>query len=104
MLINVKIPTMSRIKYLFSCVEHEKSFITSRPDVVPFRMLCHQSPLCFINGSYNFHFCIFVIVSQYEQMHVIVKLTYKVKVLRNTPEFKQLLRQNTEKAKRIKGA
>ena len=37
--INVKRPTyvdiltfMSRIKLLLSCVEHEKSFITSRPD------------------------------------------------------------------------
>ena len=39
MLINVKMPTivgilafMSRIKFLLSSVEHEKSFITSGPD------------------------------------------------------------------------
>ena len=38
MLINVKMPTivgiltfMSRINFVLSCVEHEKSFITSRP-------------------------------------------------------------------------
>ena len=38
MLINVKMPTivgiltfMSKINFVLSCVEHEKSFITSRP-------------------------------------------------------------------------
>ena len=40
MLINVEMPTtvgiltfMRRIKFVLSCVEHEKSFITSEPDV-----------------------------------------------------------------------
>ena len=40
MLINVEMPTivgiltfMSRIKFVLSCDEHEKSFITSGPDV-----------------------------------------------------------------------
>ena len=42
MLINVKMPTivgiltfMSRINFVFNLVEHEKSFITSGPDLGP---------------------------------------------------------------------
>ena len=42
LLINVKMPTvvgiltfMSRIKFIFSGIEHEKGFITSRPGFVP---------------------------------------------------------------------
>ena len=49
MLINVKMPTivgistfMSTINFMLSLVEHEKSFITSRPGSL--EMWCHQSP------------------------------------------------------------
>ena len=62
MLINVKMPTivgiltfMSRINFLLSLVEHEKSFITSGPGLL--LMLIYRI-VTSLNYAVNFVFCL----------------------------------------------
>ena len=58
MLINVKMPTtvgiltcMSRINFVLSCVEHEKSFMTSGPGLIWIQSVCRDCQQTTIVGK-----------------------------------------------------